>query len=36
MRATLKSQGHTITMPSEYDGIEGQQGYTNYRVFIEL
>ena len=36
IRTSLKSQNETITMPSEYDGVEGQQGYTNYRLVIGL
>lgn len=36
IRSALKSQNKSIVLPSEYDGVEGQQGYTNYRVFIGL
>ncbi len=36
IRGTLKSKSKSILVPSEYDGLKGQQGYGNYRVFIEL
>ena len=36
IRALLKSKSKTLPIPNEYEGIEGQQGYTNYRIFIGL
>ena len=36
IRGTLKSKSKSILVPSEYDGTKGEQGYGNYRVFIEL
>jgi len=36
IRSALKSENNSLYLPSEYDGLEGQQGYTNYRVFIGL
>ncbi len=36
IRGTLKSKSKSILVPSEYDGLKGQQGYGNYRVFIGL
>ncbi len=36
VRATLKSENKTLTLPHEYDGITGQQGYKNYKIFIEI
>ena len=36
IRGNLKSKEKTIMLPNEYDGVKGQQGFTNYRVFIDL
>ena len=36
IRGNLKSKAKTIMLPNEYDGVKGQQGFTNYRVFIDL
>ena len=36
IRGNLKSKDKTIMLPNEYDGVKGQQGFTNYRVFIDL
>ena len=36
IRALLKSKTKTLPIPNDYEGIEGQQGYTNYRIFIGL
>ena len=36
IHATVKSKNKTITIPDELEGIEGQQGYDNYRMFIGL
>ena len=35
-RGTFKSKEKSIMLPSEYEGVKGQQGFTNYRVFIAL
>jgi len=36
VRANLKSNNMSITIPSEHEGIKGQQGYTNYRIIVGL
>ena len=36
IRGTLKTERMTYVLPDEYEGVEGQQGYTNYRVFLGL
>lgn len=36
IRGNLKSKATTLMLPDEYNGVKGQQGFTNYRVFIEL
>jgi len=35
IRAVLKSGRKTYYFPDEFNGIQGQQGFTNYRLFIE-
>ena len=36
IRGNFKSKEKSIMLPKEYEGIKGQQGFTNYRVFIAL
>lgn len=36
VRGTLKDGTKTITLPDEFHGVAGQQGYTNHRIFIAL
>ncbi len=36
IRGNFKSKEKSIMLPSEYEGVKGQQGFTNYRVFIAL
>ncbi len=36
IRATLKNNKLTYTLPDEYEGIKGQQGYKNYRILLPL
>jgi predicted RNA binding protein YcfA (HicA-like mRNA interferase family) len=36
IRGNFKSKEKSIMLPNEYEGIKGQQGFTNYRVFIAL
>ena len=36
IRATLKKEKMTYTLPDEYEGVKGQQGYKNYRILLPL
>lgn len=36
VRANLKSKTTSISIPNEYQGVTGQQGYTNYRIVVGL
>lgn len=36
IRSNFKSKDKSMTLPDEYNGITGQQGYQNHRVFISL
>ena len=36
IRGNLKSKTTMLMLPNEYEGTTGQQGFTNYRVSIEL
>lgn len=36
IRGKLTSKTQNIMLPNEYDGIKGQQDFTNYRVYIDL
>lgn len=36
VRATLQRDQTTYTLPNEYEGIVGQQGYRNHRLFLRL
>jgi hypothetical protein len=36
VRATLKRNKSTHTLPSNYEGVTGQQGYKNYNIYLAL
>lgn len=36
IRATLKRERNSFTLPEEYEGVTGVQGYKNYRMFLPL
>ena len=36
IRATLQKEKKSDTLPPEYEGITGQQGYKNYRILLPL
>ena len=36
VRGTLKKNKNTHTLPGDYEGVRGQQGYQNYRVYLHL
>ncbi len=36
IRATLKNDKMTYTLPEEYEGVKGQQGFKNYRLVLPL
>ena len=36
IRGSLKAEGKNITLPEEYEGVKGQQNFTNYRLFVGM